>query len=161
MTQGQTVNPDQIIWIMLNSNSLVTPHKDYPGQDFAKLKYDCTQLLNWSGQSHLDTRTDKSSTWLHPTAFRYWIRNSGSPVSKCSELLASHRGGLRSEGYLYSYSIRVNLDSRNSSGVGHVQYKCTFTSHLYAIPMSPHSLVKRTTTLYGIQWPMLDKHYHP
>ena len=33
----------------------MTPHKDYPDQDFAKLKYDCTQLLNWSDQSHLDT----------------------------------------------------------------------------------------------------------
>ena len=146
---------------MLNSNSPVTPHKDYPSQGFAKLKYDCTQLLNWSGQSHLDTRTDKSSTWLHPVAFHHWIRNSGSPVAKCSELLASHRGSLRSEGHLYPYPIGANLDSRNSSGVGHVQCRCTITSHLYAIPVSPHSLVMRTTNPYGTQRPMLDKYCRP
>ena len=28
---------------MLNSNSPVTPHKNYPGQGFAKLKHDYTQ----------------------------------------------------------------------------------------------------------------------
>ena len=66
-------------------------------------------------------------------------------MPKCSELLASHRGGLRSEGYLYPYSIEANLDSRNSFGVSHIQYRYTLTSHLYAIPVSPHSLVKRTT----------------
>ena len=146
---------------MLNSNSPVTPHKDYPDQDFAKLKHDCTQLLNWSGQSHLDTRTDKSSTWLHPAAFRHWIKNSGSPMPKCSELLVGHRSGLRSEGQLYLYSIEANLDNRKSSGVGHVQCRYTLTSHLYAILVSPHFLVKRTTNLYDTQRPMLDKHCCP
>ena len=33
----------------------------------------------------------------------------------------------------------------------------TLISHLYAIPVSPHSLVKKTTNLYGLQRPMIDR----
>ena len=48
-----------------------------------------------------------------------------------------------------------------SSGVGHVQCRCTLTSHQYAIPVSSHSLVKRITNPYGTQRPMLDKRCCP
>ena len=87
---------------------------DYPGQDFAILKTPRDiSPISWSGQSHLDTHTKKSSTWLHPASFLTpWIRNSSSPVPKYSELLASHRGGLRSKGHLCPYSFGIALDSR-------------------------------------------------
>ena len=41
----------------------MTPHKDYPDQDFAELKYNVAlSLENKSSQSHLDSHTDFVNT---------------------------------------------------------------------------------------------------
>ena len=86
---------------------------DYPGLDFAKLKYiDAYLLLIRKDQSHLDSGTDLTSTWLHLKIFHHWIKNSVSLTSKYSELLANHHGDLRSEEYLYPYPSRATFDSR-------------------------------------------------
>ena len=104
---------------------------DYPGQGFAKLKYSDSFFSNsWSGQSRLD-HTDFASTWLCPEAFHLWIRNSVSPVPKHSELLISHWGDLKSKGH-YTYIPSEIFSIAEYSGVGHVQWRCTLTSHLYA-----------------------------
>ena len=42
------------------------------------------------------------------------------------------------------------------STVDHIQWQCTLTSHLYAIPVSLYYLVTRTINAYGTQWPTLD-----
>ena len=103
-----------------------------------------------SSQSHLDSYTDLTSTWLYLKIFYHWIKNSGSLAPKHSELLVSHHGDLRSEGYLYPYPLWATLDSRVLHSWSYsVRY--THTSHLYTIPVSSYSLVKRTTNSYGIQ----------
>ena len=66
----------------------------------------------WSGQSYFYSHTDFTNTWWYLEIFHHYIRNIGSPAPKHSELLASHRGDLRSEGYLYSYSSRATFGSR-------------------------------------------------
>ena len=77
---------------------------DYPDQGFAKLKYsDTSTPLVWRGQSHLDPDTDFTSILLSLVAFHHCIRNPDSLTLKHSELLISHYGDLRSEGYLYPY----------------------------------------------------------
>ena len=86
---------------------------NYLDLNFAKLKYtDAYLLLIRRGQSHLDSCTHLKSTWLYPKIFYHWIKNSVSPTPKYSELLASHRGDLRSEGYLNPYPSGAILDSR-------------------------------------------------
>ena len=135
---------------------------DYLDQDFIKLKYnDTSTSIIWRDQSHLDPHIDFSSTWLYPIAFRHCIKNSDSLVSKHSELLASHYGDLRTEGYLCPYTSRAALDSRVFNRWVTCSVTISPTSHLYAIPVSPYSLVKRTTNLYGTQRLSLDKHHHP
>ena len=128
----------------------------YLDQDFTKLKYnDASALIIWRDQSHLNPHTDFTSTWLYPVAFHHCIRNPNSPIPKYNELLASHCGDLRSEGHLYSYLFRVTFDSRVlQSWSRSVKYTPIF--YLHAIPVSSCFLVKRTTNLYGTQWPTLD-----
>ena len=129
---------------------------DYLDSDFAKLKYTETYvLLIRRDQSHLDSYTDLISTWLHPKIFHHWIRNSVSLALKYSELLANHLDNLRSERHLYPYPSRAILDSRVLYNWS-LQWWCTPTSHLHAIPVSPYHLVTRTTNVYGTQWPTLD-----
>ena len=128
----------------LNLINSVTPHKDCPDQDFSKLKHKAFSPIFWSGQFHLNSCTDFTSTWLCPKSFWSWTKNLGSLVPKHSELLASHHGDLRLEGHLYSYPFGVTLDSRvlwNWSRS--VKYTPTF--YLYAISASPCSLFKRMT----------------
>ena len=49
--------------VCLNLINPVTLHKDYPRQDFTKLKYiEALSLITWSGQSHLDSYADFVST---------------------------------------------------------------------------------------------------
>ena len=133
----------------------MTPHKDCPSQDLTKLKYKAFSLISWSGQFHLDSRTDFTSTWLCSKTFWSWIKNLDSPAPKHSELLASLHGDLRSEGHLYPYPFGVTLDSIMLWSWSH-SVKCTSTYHLHAIPMSLHYLVTRTTNAYGIQRPTFD-----
>ena len=129
---------------------------DYPDQDFTELKHtDAKLLLIQRDQFHLDLHTNFASTWLCPKIFHHWIKNSDSLAPKYSELLASHRDNLRSEGYLYLYLSQATLDSKVlSNWLCSVRY--TPTSYLYTILLSPHSLVKRTTNIYGAQRPILD-----
>ena len=139
----------------LNLINLVTPHKDYLGQDLTKLKYKAFSIISWSGQFHLDSRIDFTSTWLCTEIFWFWIKNSSSLALKHSELLASHRGDLRSERHLYPYPFGITLDSRVlQSWLYLVKYTPTF--YLHVISASPCSMVKRTTNLYGIQWSIFD-----
>ena len=115
---------------------------DYPDQNFAKLKYsDTSTPIIWRGQSHLDLRTDFASTWLYPVAFRRYIRNSDSLTLKHSELLASHYGNLRSEGYLYLCISRVAFDSRTLSR----WVTCSVMVYPYISPVCHTSI----TTLFG------------
>ena len=139
----------------------MTPHKDYPDQDFAQLKHsDTLTFIIWRGQSHLNSHTDFTSTWLYPVAFHHYIRNINSLTSKYSELLASHYSNLRSEGHLCPYPSRATLDSRVLHSLITVQWWCTLTSHLYTISMSPYFLVTKISP-YGTQWFILDKYYYP
>ena len=134
---------------------------DYPGQDFTKLKYsDTSTPIIQRDQSYLNPHTDFASTWPYSVAFHHCIKNSDSLAPKYSEFLASHYGDLRSERYSYSYVSRAAFDSRMLASESLIQWRCILTSHLYAIPVSPHSLVKRTTNPYGTQWPSLDKCHH-
>ena len=133
----------------------MTPHKDCPGQGLTKLKYKAFSPIFWSDQFHLDSRTNFTSTWLCPKIFRSWIKYSDSPTPKHSELLVSHRGDFRSEGYLYLCPFRLTLDSRVLQSWSR-SLKYTPTFHLHAILASPYSLVKRITNLYSTQWPILD-----
>ena len=88
-------------------------HMDYLDQDFTKLKYsDVLSSIIWRGQSHLGPHTDFASTWLYSITFRHYIRNVDNLTPKYNELLASHRGDLRSEGHLCTYPSRAVLDSR-------------------------------------------------
>ena len=135
---------------------------DYPGQGFAKLKYSNTSTsIIWRDQSYLDPHTDFTSTWLYPVSFRHYIKNPDSLTLKHSELLASHYGDLWFEGYLYPYISRAALDSKTLSWWVTCSWQYTPTSHLYAISMSSHSLVKRTTNSYGTQRSLLDKYHRP
>ena len=74
----------------LNLINPMTLHKNCPGQGLTKLKYKVFSPIFWSGQFHLDLRTDFTSTWLCSKIFWSWIQNSSSPTSKHSELLVSH-----------------------------------------------------------------------
>ena len=137
-------------------------YKDYPDQDFIKLKYsDALTPIIRRGQSHLNSHTDFISIWLYPVAFHHCIRNIDSPTLKHSELLASHHGDLRLEGYLCPYPSRAFLNSRALRRWVIVWWWCTPISHLYVIPVSSHFLVKRITNPYSTQWPILDKRYCP
>ena len=107
------------------------------------------------GPSHFDSHTDLTSTWLHLKIFRYWIKNSVSPILKYSELLASHHGDLISEGHLYPCPSQATL-TVECSIVNHIQWWCTLISHLHTVPVSPHYLFTRTTNVYGTQWSILD-----
>ena len=121
---------------------------DYPDQDFTELKYTDILTPTYSeGSIPSDLHTDFVSIWLCPKIFHHWIRNSGSLIPKHSELLVSHCGDLRLEGYLYPYPSWATIDSRVLSSRSH-SVRCTPTSHLHAIPVSPCSLVKRTTNLW-------------
>ena len=129
---------------------------DFSGSDFAKLKYtDAYLLLIRRDQSHLDSRTDLTSTWLYPKIFHRWIKNLDSLTSKYSELFVSHRGDLKSKGYLYPYPSRDTLDSR-------ILHNWSFSVWMYsyilphAIPVSLYSLVKKITNPYGTQRSTLD-----
>ena len=103
---------------------------DYSDLDFAKLKYtDAYLLLIQRDQSHLDSRTDLTSTWLHPKIFSHWIRNSVNLIPKYSELLVSHRGNLKSEGYLYPYPSRATLDNRVLRSWSHSVTIYSYISH--------------------------------
>ena len=136
-------------------------HIDYPDQNFTKLKYsDTSAPIIRRGQSHLNLHTDFTSTWLYPISFRHCIRNLDSLAPKNSKLLASHYGDLRFERHLRPYTSWAALNSRTSVGESSVQWWCISISYLYAIPVSPYSLVKRITNPYGIQRPPLDKHHH-
>ena len=140
----------------------MTIHKDYPDQDFTRLRYnDILSLIIRRGQSHLDPHTDFASTWLYLIAFRHCIKNLSSSAPKYSELLVSHYGDLRTEGYLYPCISWAALDSRTlSRWVTSSVMMYPYISP-YAIPVSSHSWVKRTTNPYSIQRPSLDKRYHP
>ena len=134
---------------------------DYSDQDFTKLKYtDAYLLLIQRDQFHLDSHTDLISTWLHPVTFYHWIRNLDGLVLKYSELFISHRGGLRSEGYLYPYPSRATLD-RECSTHGHDWCECTPTFYLNAITVSPYFLIKRIINSYSTQWPTSWYRYRP
>ena len=88
-------------------------HMDYLDPSFTKLKYsDALYRIIQRGQSHLNPRTDFTSTWLYPVAFCHCIKNAGSPAPKYSKLLASHYGDLRSERHLCPYTSQATLDSR-------------------------------------------------
>ena len=100
--------------------------------------------FTWSGQSHLDSHSDFTSTWLYPKTFHNWIRNLDNPALKHGELLASHRDSLRFKGHIYPYSIKATPDSRVLRKWSR-SMKCTPTYHPYAMPMLLHILVKRTT----------------
>ena len=115
---------------------------DYSDPDFAKLKYPNTYLLLIRrGQSHLDSRTDFTSTWLHPKNFYHWIKNSVSPALKYSEFFASHRGDLKSEGHLYPYPSRTILDNRVLCS-----WSCSVMMYSYISPAcynwSPYYLIR-------------------
>ena len=121
----------------LNLINLVTLHEDCPSQGLTILKHKVFSPISWSHQFYLDSRTDFTSTWLCAEIFRSWIRNSGSPAPKYSELLASHRGDRRLEGHLYPYPFEVTLDSKVLWSWSHsVKYTPTFTcipyQHLHA-----------------------------
>jgi hypothetical protein len=124
----------------------VTHHKDYFGRSFAKLKHsDASSPILLGAVNPILTRTQTSQVLdCTQKPFSHRIRNSGSPAPKYSELPASHRGSLRSKGYLYPYPIRVTLDSRVLRSWSR-SVKCTPTFHPHTIHMSPHALVKRTT----------------
>ena len=95
-------------------------HIDY-SNPVTKLKYsDALPPINQRGQSHLDSYTDFTSTWLCPKIFHHWIKNLGNPVSKHSELLVSHQGDLKFEGYLYPYLLKLLLIVE-CSRIDHVQ----------------------------------------
>ena len=134
---------------------------DYPGQGFTELKHTDTLTPTYlEGLIPSWFHTVFTSTWLCSEVFHLWIRNSVSPAPKHSELLASHRGDLRSEGHLYPYPSRATLDSRVLSSWSH-SVRCTPTSHLHTIPVSSHSLIKRTINVHDTQWSILDNHYCP
>ena len=99
--------------------------------------------LKWSIPSWLALRLHKYLT-VPKKIFRYRIKNSDSLTSKHSELLASHQGSLKSERHMYPYTIRVTFDSRVLWKWSY-SVKCTSINHPYAISVSPHILVKRTT----------------
>ena len=129
---------------------------DYPSSNFAKLKYtDTLTPTNSEGQSYLNSCTDLTSTWLHPKIFRHWIINSDNPVPKYSKLLAS-TVVVSDQRDTYTHTLHKLLLTAECSVYGHVRCECTLTFHLYAITVSPHSLVKRTTNSYSTQWPTLD-----
>ena len=139
----------------LNLINLMTSHMDCPGQHLTKLKHKAFSPISWSCQFHLDLRTDFTSTWMYPKIFRSWIKNLDSLAPKHNELLVSHHGDLRSEGYLYPYPFGVTLDSRVLQSWSH-SVKCTLIFYLHAIPASLCFLIKRITNLYGTQWPTLN-----
>ena len=64
------------------------------------------------------------------------------------DLLTSHHGDLKSKGYLYPYPS-VLLLTVEYFAIDHVRCECTPIFHLQAIPVSPHSLIKRITNIYG------------
>ena len=112
-------------------------------------------LLNWNTvMHHLQFYLERSiPSWLTlrlhkyltvPKNLHHRIKNLDSLTSKHNELLASHQGSLKSEGHIYPYPIRATLNSRVlwkwSRSV-----KYTPTYYPYAIPVSPHALVKKTT----------------
>ena len=103
-------------------------------------------------KSYLDSYIDFVSTWLHLKIFHPNIRNL---APKYSKLLTSHHDSLKSKGHLYPYPFVSFSLVEECSIVSHVQYSITYI-HLYAILVSPHSLIKRTTNLYNIQQPTLD-----
>ena len=71
------------------------------------------QLLKYRGVNPILIHTPiTTSTWLCLETFHHWIRNLGSPTTKHSELLASQRGDLKSEGHLCPYSSWATLNSR-------------------------------------------------
>ena len=111
----------------------MTPHKACLGQDLTKLKHKAFSLISWSDQFHLGSCTDFTSIWLCLETFQSWIKNLGSLAPKHNELLASHHGDLRSEGYLYPYPFRVILDSRVLQSWSR-SVKHTPIFHLHAIP---------------------------
>ena len=89
--------------------------------------------FTWSDQSHLDSHSDFTSTWLYPKTFHHWIKNSDSLAPKHSELLVSHRDSFKSEGHIYPYPISAILDSRVLQKWS-CSVKCTPTYHPYAMP---------------------------
>ena len=126
------------------------------------MKYNDTSIsIIWRGQSHLDPYTDFVSTRLYPVAFHHCIKNLDSPIPKCSELLVSYYSNLRFEGHLYPCASQAVLDNRMLSK----WVICSVTIYSYISLVChtsvTHSLVKRTTNPYGLQWPPLDKRLHP
>ena len=116
-------------------------------------------MLIWRDQFHLDSHADFASTWLYSKIFYHWIKNSDSLTSKYSELLVSHHGDLSLKGHLYLYPSWATFDSRVLSSWSR-SMRCTPTSHLYIIPVSPHLLITRITNTYDTQRSTLDKYYH-
>ena len=105
---------------------------DYPGQGFTKLKYsDTSAPIIRRGQSYLDPHTNFTSTWLYLIAFHHCIRNTDSLTLKHSELLTSHYGDLRSEGYLCPYTSWAARDSRALSRW--VTYLVMMYSHISSV----------------------------
>ena len=101
---------------------------DYLGSGFAKFKYiDTLTPTNSVGSIPSWLSTDLISTWLHPEIFHHWIKNSFNLIPKYSELLASHHGDLRSEGYLNPYPSWAILDNR-------VLYSWSVTMYSYISP---------------------------
>ena len=120
------------------------------------------QLLKYRGVNPILIHTSTTtSTWLCLKIFHLWIRNSVSPISKHSELLASHRSDLRSKRYLCLYSSRAAFDSRALCRWVTYPWQYTPTSHLYAILVSLHSLIIRTANQYGTPKFTLNKHHCP
>ena len=129
-------------------------------------------LLNWNTVMHQLLKSGEVnpiliytpttiSTWLCPKIFCHRIKNLDSPTSKHSELLAIIVM-ISDKRDTYAHILyEQSLSAERSVGELLVLWWCTPTSHLYAIPVSPHSLVKRITNLYGIQRRTLDKHHHP
>ena len=56
----------------------------------------------------------------------------------------------------YIHTLHELLLTAECSAHDHVRCECTPIFHLYAITVSPHSLVKRITNSYGTQRPTLD-----
>ena len=139
----------------------VTPHKDCPNQDLTKLKYKAFSPILWSGQVHLDSRTDFKVLDCVQKSFdpelEIQIVRHQSIVSCLQVTIVI--SGLKN---IYTHIFyKQLLAAEHSAGESLVQWQCTLTSQLYAIPVSPYFLVKRTTNPYGTKRPSLDKHHHP
>ena len=147
--------------LCLNLINPMTPHKDYPDQDFTKLKYNVAlSSESRSSQSHLDSHTNFTSIWLCLNIFHHWIKNLDSSVSKHSELLVSHHSDLRSEGYLYPILWELLLSAECT-----VVWSYSVKMYSYNLPVCHISIFtlfdyKNNQSIWHT-WSILDKSYYP